>query len=138
MSEALVTTEKIIKANTRGRLRTTAERREFLMDEFERSAMTGRKFAEWAGIRYSTFGNWWRARKKLRPAELATTAAEKAAGPRWLEAVVEKPRSEGGGKLKPEPLTVHGPGGVRRELNDESQIKLAAQLLRELGGREGC
>jgi hypothetical protein len=60
MTQALVTTEKIIKADTQGRLRTTAERREFLLAEFERSAMTGRKFSEWAGIRYSTFGNWWR------------------------------------------------------------------------------
>ena len=133
MSEALVTTEKIIKADTRGRLRTTAERREFLLDEFERSAMTGRKFAQWAGIRYSTFGNWSRARKKLRRAELATTT-----GPRWLEAVVKEPVSEAQGQRKAGPLIVHGRGGVRLELSDESQIKLAARLLRELGGSEGC
>jgi len=41
MTQALATTEKIIKADTHGRLRTTAERREFLLAEFERSAMTG-------------------------------------------------------------------------------------------------
>jgi hypothetical protein len=139
MSEALVTTEKIIKTDTRGRLRTTAERREFLLDEFERSAMTGRKFADWAGIRYSTFGNWSRARKKLRRAELATTTGpENTTGPRWLEAVVKEPTLETQDRLKAGPLIVHGLGGVRLELSDASQIKLAAQLLRELGGSEGC
>jgi hypothetical protein len=138
MSEALVTTEKIIKADTRGRLRTTAERREFLLAEFERSAMTGRKFAEWAGIRYSTFGNWWRTRKKLLSAELPAPATENGTGTRWLEAVVEKPSPKARGKLKSGPLIVHGRGGVHLELNDESQIKLAAQLLRELGWEQGC
>jgi hypothetical protein len=138
MSEALTTTEKIIKSDTQGRLRTTAERREFLLAEFERSAMTGRKFAEWAGIRYSTFGNWWRARKKSQRAELPASAAENATGTRWLEAVVEKPRLQTRGKLKSGPLIVHGRGGVRLELSDERQIKLAAQLLRELGWEQGC
>jgi hypothetical protein len=138
MSEALTTTEKIIKSDTQGRLRTTAERREFLLAEFERSAMTGRKFAEWAGIRYSTFGNWWRARKKSQRAELPAPAAENATGTRWLEAVVEKPRLQTRGKLKSGPLIVHGRGGVRLELSDERQIKLAAQLLRELGWEQGC
>ncbi len=138
MSEALTTTEKIIKSDTQGRLRTTAERREFLLAEFERSAMTGRKFAEWAGIRYSTFGNWWRARKKSQRAELPAPAADYTTGTRWLEAVVEKPRLQTRGKLKSGPLIVHGRGGVRLELSDERQIKLAAQLLRELGWEQGC
>ena len=138
MSEALTTTEKIIKSDTQGQLRTTAERREFLLAEFERSAMTGRKFAEWAGIRYSTFGNWWRARKKSQRAELPAPAAENTTGTRWLEAVVEKPRLQTRGKLKSGPLIVHGRGGVRLELSNERQIKLAAQLLRELGWEQGC
>jgi len=115
MSGALVTTEKIIKADTRGRLRITAERREFLLAEFERSAMTGRKFAQWAGIPYSTFGNWWRARKKLRREEAPAPVTENAAGRCWLEAVVEKPSPRAQGKLKSVPLIVHGRGGVRLE-----------------------
>jgi hypothetical protein len=138
MSEALVKAEGIIKADTHGRLRMTAERREFLLAEFERSAMTGRKFAAWAGISYSTFGNWWRARKKSQRAELTSPAAENATGTRWLEAVVGKPRPQARGKSKSGPLIVHGRGGVRLELSDESQIKLAAQLLRELGWDERC
>ena len=133
MTQALVTTEKIIKADTRGRLRTTAERREFLLGEFERSAMTGRKFAAWAGIRYSTFGNWLRARRKSGSPQLPAPVVEGAPGTRWLEAVVEGPAPKQGGKIKPAVLIVHGPGGVRLELSEARQIKLAAQLLRELG-----
>ena len=51
---------------------------------------------------------------------------------------MEKPSPKARGKLKSGPLIVHGRGGVRLELNDESQIKLAAQLLRELGWEQGC
>ena len=55
-----------------------------------------------------------------------------------MEAVVEKRLPKAQGKLKSGPLIVHGRGGVRLELSDESQIKLAAQLLRELGWDERC
>jgi len=58
---------------------------------------------------------------------------EDAPGTRWLEAVVEGAAPKQASKNKPAVLIVHGPGGVRLELSEERQIKLAAQLLRELG-----
>ena len=133
MSEGLEKGEGIIKTDRGGRLRTTAERREFLLAEFEQSAMTGRKFAQWAGISYSTFGNWWRARKKSQRKELPAPVAENATGPRWLEAVVAGERQKPVEEPKSRPLIVHGRGGLRLELSDEGQVKLAARLLRELG-----
>ncbi len=123
----------IIKQDTRGRLRTTKERRQTLLDEFDRSAMTGRKFAKWAGIKYSTFYHWLRARQKSGCPQLPAPVVEGAPGTRWLEAVVERTAPKEGGKIKPAALIVHGPGGVRLELSEARQIKLAAQLLRELG-----
>ncbi len=78
------------------------------------------------------------ARKKLQRAEPPVPAEANGTGPRWLEAVVEKPSPKARGKLKSVPLIMHGRGGVRLELSDESQIKLAAQLLRELGWDEKC
>lgn len=81
MSEALVKAEGIIKADTHGRLRMTAERREFLLAEFERSAMTGRKFGAWAGIRYSTFGNWWRGAQEITTCGAARPGGSKRDGP---------------------------------------------------------
>ena len=38
-----------------GRVRTPAERREVLLDEFERSGLSGQKFAELTGLKYQTF-----------------------------------------------------------------------------------
>ena len=63
--------EGIIKQDSRGRMRTTRERREALLSEYDRSAMTGRKFAKWAGIKYTTFANWLQQRRKLGCRELA-------------------------------------------------------------------
>jgi hypothetical protein len=48
-------TESITKTDALGRIRTPAARREQLLDEFERSGSSGCKFAELAGIKYSTF-----------------------------------------------------------------------------------
>jgi hypothetical protein len=56
--------------------------------------MTGRKFAEWAGIHYSTFGSWWRARKKSQREELPTPATETATGQRGLKAFVAGERQK--------------------------------------------
>ena len=137
MTHSTGTADGIIKQDTRGRMRVTGERREALLAEFERSAMTGRKFAAWAGIKYSTFSNWLRARRKL-PSPSAP-GAENAPGPRWLEAVVNSSADRGAEvKTKPGGLVVEAAGGVRIEIADEAQIKLVAQLLRELGRERGC
>ena len=128
----------LIKHDTRGRLRTTRERREALLAEYDRSAMTGRKFAKWAGIKYSTFANWLQARRKLGCRELAAPVAEPTTGTRWLEAVVDGSPQKEPAKVKSAKLIVHGPGGVRLELSDEKQVPWAARLLRELTEKPGC
>ena len=136
-------TDGIIKMDTRGRLRVTRERREELLAEFDRSAMSGRKFAEWAGINYTTLANWLQKRRRqqasqtLAVAEVA--AAQVESDPvRWVEAVVEVPKARPATKAKIAALVVHGPMGVRLELGDETQIQLAARFLRELGREPGC
>ena len=128
----------IIKQDSRGRMRTTRERREALLAEYDRSAMTGRKFAKWAGIKYTTFANWLQARRKLGCRELAAPGVASAASPRWLEAVVEGSPHKEPAKSKTARLIVHGPGGVRLELSDERQVSWAARLLREWMGKPGC
>ena len=45
----------ILKTDVLGRVKAPAARREQLLDEFERSGLTGLKFAELAGIKYQTF-----------------------------------------------------------------------------------
>ena len=137
MTEATAVADGLIKQDQRGRMRVTRERRKMLVAEFESSAMTGRQFATLAGIKPTTFSNWVRKWRKPQVAQLRAQVAANAPGVRWLEAVVEKPGPKRARKTVT-PLIVHGPRGVRLELGDESQIKLAVQLLRGLGREPEC
>ena len=128
----------IIKQDARGRMRTSLERRTALLAEFDRSAMTGRKFAAWAGIKYSTFANWLGARRKAATTSPAKNEVENGGGTRWLEAVVGPSKTTEPVESGRAALIVHGPGGLRLELSDAGQIQLAARLLRELGWKPGC
>jgi hypothetical protein len=117
----------ILKTDTTGRVRTPVARRESLLDEYERSGLSGAKFAALAGIKYQTFAAW-AARRRRR-------AGTKARGPaadsvRWLEAVVEQAQTAPAPKALS--LLVHLPGGARLELADVKQAPLAAALLRSL------
>jgi hypothetical protein len=49
---------QVLKTDALGRVRTPAERREQLLDEFEKSGASGQQFAELAGIKYQTFATW--------------------------------------------------------------------------------
>jgi hypothetical protein len=80
-------TEPIFKTDTKGRVKTPPERREKLLDEFERSGLSGAKFAELAHIKYQTFAAWIARRRKQRG--LPQAAAKKANTVQWLQAVVD-------------------------------------------------
>ena len=120
----------IIKTDEAGRIQMPGDRREQLLDEFERSGLSGAKFAALAGIKYQTFATWARERRKRR------TASEPANGKtvdsvRWLETVVEAGRISS--VKSPEVLMLQLPGGVRMEVADEKQAALAAVLIKALG-----
>ena len=98
-----------------------AQRREALLDEFEKSAMSGAKFARLAGIHCATFANWTLKRKKQRGSGMP------GAGPvRLLEAMVE---GDGNGMAAAEGLLVELPGGGRIHIHSPLQLRLAAELL---------
>ena len=129
---------EVLRSDTRGRVRTSAERREALLDEFEKSGVSGARFAALIGVNYQTFAGWVHRRRKQRGGEgagptLATSMGVKASQPvRWLEAVVE----DGGVSAMPSAgssaLWVHLPGGARLEIGNSGQVGLAAELLRNL------
>ena len=134
------TVDGIIKQDSRGRLRTTPERREALLAEFDRSGMSGQKFSAWAGIKYSTWANWVQQRRKRQGMSAPKETKPGEAGAtnvRWLEAVVGASTEKAAAKPKTGALIVHGPGGVRLELSDEKQVVWAARLLREWTGKPG-
>ncbi len=118
----------LLRTDARGRVRTPPERRDVLLDEFERSGLSAAKFAELIGVKYQTFASWRQKRRRQQK----TADPDCPASPRWLEAVVEdrmeSSRREAG-------LKVELPGGARLLIEDREQAMLAAQLLAALGGR---
>ena len=124
MTDMIKTEGAIIKTDEAGRVRTPAVRREQLLDEFERSGLSGQKFAELAGIKYQTFASW--AQKRRRARGLAGPVASKPGeATRWLEAVVESAKGSG-------VMVLELPGGARLEVADEKQAVLAAVLVKAL------
>ena len=134
----------ILKTDGLGRVRTPLAQREALLDAFERSGLSGMKFAALHGLKYPSFANWVQQRKRRRL--MAHAVREGYPGPpqddpaggsgaplQWWEAVVSEGTSGGSG---PEPMAgamqLHLPGGVRMEITAASQVEWAAQLLRSL------
>ena len=121
--------ELVLKTDSRGRVRTPAERREQLLDEFERSGLSGIKFAALTGIKYQTLASWVQRRRRLQGSS-GKAAVKREAQVRWLEAVVAEaqPAAPGAGMT----LKVHLPNGAWTEVTDARQAFLAAALLRAL------
>ena len=103
----------ILKTDTRGRVRVDRERREAILAEFDRSAMSAAAFARLHGIKYTTFNYWLKVRRERQA----------PSGAALVEAVVDP----GGGALQ-----VELPCGARLQVHDEASAGLAATLLRAL------
>jgi hypothetical protein len=123
MTDMLKPEGAVLKLDEVGRVRTPAARRESLLEEFERSGLSGPKFATLAGIKYQTFAAW--VAKRRRQGVSATAAAKPADPARWLEAVVEPTQT-------PAALVLQLPCGIRVEVADEKQAALAVVLVRAL------
>lgn len=118
--------EVILKTDVLGRVKMPSARREKLLDEFERSGVSGRKFAELIGVKYQTFATWAQKRRRTRGQYPAAKAPAKATNQmRWLEAVVQ----ESAGTV---PIKVHLPGGAWMEITQAEQAPMAAALVRAL------
>ncbi len=112
---------RLLRMDTKGRVRTPAAKREEILDEFGRSGLSGVRFAELAGIKYSTLASW------LRRGRLAAAEADPVKPVRFLEAMVEKAAASSAA------LEVELPGGVRLRIGDAGQIPLAVQPIRAWG-----
>jgi transposase-like protein len=117
-------TQQLLKTDTRGRVRTPRQRREALLDEYERSGTSASQFAKLSGVNYQTFAGWVQQRRRQR----SVAGVQTVGAPRLLEALVEGRHFVGGSQG----LRVELPGGARMELTERSQAALAAALLREL------
>ena len=117
----------LIRTDGLGRMQRTPEQRERILDEYERSGLSGPKFAALCGVKYQTFASWLARRKSRRQAPSKHPAQRKPATPvRWLEASVQPAGASTTG------LLLQLPGGVRVQISNEHHIPLAAALVRAL------
>ena len=118
----------LIKTDALGRMRTSPERREMLLLEFERSGLSGAAFAALVGIKYQTFAGW--RQRRARGRRSGAVARVPAKTPlRLVEAVVTAKSDEA---HREKGLMVHLPGGGRMEVSDVRQVTLAGVLLKSL------
>lgn len=123
MTDMIKTDEVVLKTDKRGRVRTPPARREQLLDEFERSGLSGKQFAVVVGVKYQTLATWASQRRRARG---MAPAVGRSKGLRLVEAVVE----ESCGSKRP--LVLELPGGARAEIKDAQQAALAGTLVRTL------
>jgi len=127
----LMTGGQLLKTDVLGRVQTPVERREALLDEFEKSGLSGKKFAAMTGVSYQTFASWIQKRRRTRGDYEKMRVGKAVRRPKkmqWVEAVID------GGPCRPgKALSIELPGGVRLEIADEQQAILAGRLIRELG-----
>jgi hypothetical protein len=87
----------ILKTDALARVKTPPERRQQLLDEFERSGLSGIKFAALVGVKYSTLAGW--AAKRKRQGQTAAAAIRSGKSPppvQWVEAVLDQAQSQSG------------------------------------------
>jgi hypothetical protein len=122
---------QILKTDSLARVRASPERKRELLDEFDRSGLSGAKFAALVGVKYSTFAAWAAKRKRSHPGK-ATPAkvADPAAKVRWLEAVIDQ--AQGAAGKGSSALVIYFGSGARMEVSDARQVELAAAVLRAL------
>jgi hypothetical protein len=102
-----------------------------LLDEFERSGLSGAEFATLAGIKYQTFASWVQLRRRqLREGGMNKPAGPTADSVRWLEAVVADAQSAPPGSGVP--VKVHLGSGAWVEVTEAQQVNLVVALVRAL------
>ncbi len=111
--------EVVLKTDVLGRVRMLAERRERLLDEFERSGLSAAEFARQHRLNYTTFCGW---RKRRDPAKRLPSFVQ-------VEVVPQ---------AAPVALLIEVGAAARIHLQSESQVVLAARLLHHLNAVGPC
>jgi hypothetical protein len=129
---------QISSQDARGRVLVSRERREWLLEEYDRSGMSGVRFAQFVGIKYTTLAYWLRSQRRQRQREkpLVKAGAEAEAGKSqgtWIEAVVENGSHSG---LPAGGLRIYFAGGAYCQIGSAAEATLAAELLGRLGAKQ--
>ena len=135
MEKELIGAE-LLKMDRLGRVHVPAERREALLDEFERCGVSAAQFAKRIGVNYTTFAAWRQKRARRREAGQSDPATTTLPALQWVEAVVEQSGSGNQGEEGNRSIWIELPGGVRVEMRKASEAKLVAALLRAVADKE--
>lgn len=119
-------TDHLLRADTLSRVRTPAARRDDILAEFERSGLSGARFARLHGINYQTLMGWSRKRRPTRQPDRPDPVGSLAARLGLREVDVGSAVS----------LEVEIAGGVRLRVASPEQAELAARLIRGLQAGE--
>ena len=114
---------ELLKLDSRGRVQISPERRNALLEEFDRSGMTGAGFARHYGIKYTTFAHWIRMRKRSR-------GHVEQSGSRDKFVLVSH---DGAAATPASGLTIDLPHGAKATISTAAQAELAGALIRSLG-----
>lgn len=106
-----------VTLDTKGRVRTSPEQRRLILAELERSGLSAPRFAQRAGMKYSTLAGWLQRSRR--------TKRRRSQPVRLLEAVVAAPAPAAG-------LQMHLPGGACLHITEPGQVPLAVALVRAL------
>lgn len=128
--------EQLLKTDALARVRTPVSRREEILAEFDRSGLSGARFAKLHGIKYQTFMAWTRKRRRVDravpgtgegcPDLMGQIAARLGMREIGLDAVAE----EGC-------LEIELAGGIRMRVRGAEQAVLAARIIGLLSSGEG-
>ena len=137
MTFAAEETEEILSQDAQGRVLVSRERRELLLEQYDRSGMSGVKFAQYVGIKYSTLAYWLQSRRRHRQREklLMKAGAEMEPGRSngaWIEAVVAQGSAPG---VSTGALRIYFAGGAYCQISSATEAALAAELLGRLGAK---
>lgn len=110
---------ELLKVDARGRVQVSEERREALLDEFDRSGMSGAGFAKHYGIKYTTFAYWIQARRRKQ------SPSPPSGENQFLMVSVEATSRAKG-------LTVELSHGVTLKITTPEEARLAAVLIESL------
>lgn len=121
------TGSEIVRTDRQGRARVSKQRREELLEEFEKSGLSGAEFARLAGVKYQTFANWRQALRRAGPSPAAAPAVQ-GSRVEWLEGVIGQAQAAASGGASG--LIVRLPSGAVLEVAHAGQARTAAVLLR--------
>lgn len=125
----------ILKRDKKGRVRSTAARRLEVLEQLERSGLSGPEFARVAGMPYQTLASWRQKHtKKVLALRSATPQAEVRPRPRirLMEVLTAAEPALSVG------LKIDLPGGASMLVRDVAQAVLAAQLIKTLATASSC